>query len=108
MEGTSVDREFWRGVLGAGGATALPRWTAAPVAGEARCAAAVPADVAAGLHRLADELGAPVGALLVAAHAVVLAALAGETEVVAGVPAAAGGAPLPCPLTTAPATWRDV
>ncbi|MCO1657715.1 non-ribosomal peptide synthetase [Pseudonocardia humida] len=108
MEKTTVDREFWRDVLRAGGATALPRWTSTPTAGAAAHEAAVPADVVAGLHRLADELDVPVGALLVAAHAKVLTALAGETEVVTGYPAAAGGPALPCGLTTAPGTWREL
>ena len=44
---------------------------------------------------------------LLAAHAVVLAALSGERDVVTGY-AAAGGRVLPCPLTTEPAPWRSV
>jgi len=31
-----ADREFWRGVLIAGGFTAIPRWTLDPVSGVVR------------------------------------------------------------------------
>ena len=64
--------------------TTIPRWTLAPVAGEAVHDAAVPPAVAAGLRRLADEAGVPITAVLLAAHAKVLAALSGEREVVTG------------------------
>ena len=86
--------------------TTIPRWTLAPLAGEAVHDAAVPAAVAAGLRRLADEAGVPITAVLLAAHAKVLAALSGEREVVTGY--VRGGRMLPCPLTTAPATWREL
>ena len=47
------------------------------------------------------------GAVLLAAHAVVLAALAGERGVVTGY-VAPGGRVLPCRLTTEPGPWRGV
>ncbi|MDX3073771.1 amino acid adenylation domain-containing protein [Streptomyces sp. MI02-7b] len=99
-------REFWRGVLTAGGFTAIPRWTADPSPGLGEHAAAVPADLVAALDRLTGELGVPFGSVLLAAHAKVLAALAGEPDVTTGWVAAADTPPLPCRLSTRPATWR--
>ncbi|MFC6064241.1 non-ribosomal peptide synthetase [Streptomyces ochraceiscleroticus] len=99
-------REFWRGVLVGGGATALPRWTRHPVPGVAEQVASVPAEVVTAVRRLAEELAVPFDSLLLAAHAKVLAALAGERDVVTGHVAVRDGRPLPCPLTTGAATWR--
>jgi amino acid adenylation domain-containing protein len=101
-------REFWRGVLAAGGFTAIPRWTLDPAAGVAEHEATVRDDLAASLRRLADELAVPLGSLLLAAHAKVLAVLSGEHEVVTGYVAGEGGRPLPCRLTTEPDSWRTV
>jgi amino acid adenylation domain-containing protein len=101
-------REFWRGVLVAGGFTAIPRWTLDPAAGVAEHEATVRDDLAAALRRLADELAVPLGSLLLAAHAKVLAVLSGEREVVTGYVAVEGGRPLPCRLTTEPDSWRTV
>ncbi len=99
-------REFWRGVLVAGGFTAIPRWTRDPVPGVAEHEATIPDDLVAALRRLADELAVPLSSVLLAAHAKVLAALSGEREVATGYVAAAGGRPLPCRLTTEPDSWR--
>src|SRR5690606_6562025 len=99
-------REFWRGVLTAGGATAIPRWTLAPVAGTAEHVAPLPARLVAVMRRLAATMDLPVPSLVLAAHAKVLSALSGEQDVVTGYAAGPGGRALPCPLTTAPATWR--
>ena len=41
-----TDREFWRGVLVAGGFTAIPRWSRDPVAGIAVQEAKIPDDLA--------------------------------------------------------------
>ena len=61
----------------------------------------------AALRRLADELAVPLSAVLLAAHAKVLAALSGEREVATGyVAAARRRQPLPCRLTTEPDSWR--
>jgi amino acid adenylation domain-containing protein len=99
-------REFWRGVLGAGGATAIPRWTLDPVAGIAEHEVAVPDSLEATLRRRADELTVPLGPVVLAAHAAVLAALSGDREVSTGYVPARGGRPLPCRLTTEPASWQ--
>src|SRR5450755_4467363 len=101
-------REFWRGVLVAGGFTAIPRWTLDPVAGVVEHEATVPDDLVAALGRLADELAVPLGSVLLAAHATVLAALSGERGVVTGYVAVGGGQPLPCRLTIEPDSWRTV
>jgi amino acid adenylation domain-containing protein len=104
----STEREYWHGVLVAGGATAIPRWTLdqAPGLGEHR--EALPAELVEAVRRLAAELAVPLSSVLLAAHAAALAALCGEREVVTGYLPAAGGEPLPCRLTTEPSTWRAV
>src|SRR6266540_2127230 len=72
-------REFWRGVLLAGGFTALPRWTLEPVPGVGEHAARIPGELAAALRRLADELAVSLSSVLLTAHAKVLSALSGES-----------------------------
>ncbi|MER7482638.1 amino acid adenylation domain-containing protein [Streptomyces sp. NPDC126510] len=108
--GTPVeaDREFWRRVLTAGGVTTVPRWTADPVTGVAEHDAMLPEDLLAVLSRLADDLAVPLGSVLLAAHAKVLAALSGEHEVTTGYVAVAGSGPLPCRLTTEAPSWRTL
>ncbi|HEX2804701.1 MAG TPA: amino acid adenylation domain-containing protein, partial [Kineosporiaceae bacterium] len=101
-------REFWRGVLAAGGFTAIPRWTLDPVAGVAEQVATITSDLESALRRSADELAMPLSSVLLATHAKVLAALSGEREVVTGYVAVAGDRPLPCRLTTEPESWRAV
>ena len=98
------DREYWRAVLLAGGATQVPRWTQSHVTGVARHSVAVPHELDSALQRSAAEQSMPVSALLLGAHAKVLAGLSGEREVVTGYLTPQG--PLPCLLTTEPATWR--
>ncbi|MEU2789874.1 amino acid adenylation domain-containing protein [Streptomyces sp. NPDC007100] len=100
-----ADREYWRGVLGAGGFAAIPRWTRRPVPGTAEHEAVVPDDLAAALRKVAGELAVPLRSVLLAAHAKVLAALTGEPDVTTGY-VVAGGQPLPCRLTTTPGSWR--
>ncbi len=102
------DREFWRGVLVAGGFTAIPRWTLDPMPGVVEHEATIPNDLVAALRRLADELAVPLRSVLLAAHATVLAALSGEREVATGYVAVAGGRPLPCLLSTQPDSWRTL
>ena len=85
--------EFWRGVLAAGGFTAIPRWSRRSGRGHRRHEATIPADLVAALRRLADELEVPLSSVLLAAHAKVLAALSGEREVVTGYVAWRGGRP---------------
>lgn len=103
---TGAGREFWRSVLAAGGATAIPRWTGHPVPGVAGHEAVLPGDLVSALRRLADELAVPLSSVLLAAHAKVLAALSGEREIVTGYVATDGARPLPCQLTTAYGSWR--
>jgi amino acid adenylation domain-containing protein len=95
-------------VLAGGGVTAIPRWTRDPSAGAADHEAAIPAGVDAALRRLAGEMSVPLSAVLLAAHARVLAALTGERDVAAGYIAEPGGRPLPCPLTAGPGSWRTL
>ncbi len=78
------DREFWHGVLTGGGFTPIPRWTLDPVPGVAVCEALVPGDLLPTLRKWAAELGVPLSSVLLAAHAKVLAAISGESEVVTG------------------------
>ena len=99
-------RDFWRGVLAAGGFTAMPRWTRDPIAGIAVHDAALPSDLVAASHRLADELDVPLSSVLLAAHAKVLSALSAEHHVVTGYVAGTGA--LPCPLTTEAESWREL
>lgn len=108
--GTRVeaDREFWSRVLAEGGTTTVPRWVLEPAAGTAEHEAAVPDDVAESVRGLVGQLAVPVSALLLAAHAKVLAALSGEREVVTGYAAGVRGEPLPCRLTVPPGSWRTL
>src|SRR5256712_13324577 len=99
-------REFWRGVLLAGGFTAVPRWTLDPVPGVGEHEARIPDELVAVLRRLADELAVPLSSVLLTAHAKVLGALAGEREVSTGYAAMEGRSPLLCRMTTEPHSWR--
>jgi amino acid adenylation domain-containing protein len=102
-------REFWSGVLRAGGCTTIPRWVAGPAAeqaGAAEVTVTVPDDVATALGRVAEECGVPTRSVVLAAHAAVLAALCGERRVTAGYVAVAGGPALPCGLDTGAGSWR--
>ncbi len=101
-----TSREFWRGVLAAGGLTAVPRWTLDPVPGLAEHAVTLPDDHTAALQRLADVLAVPVSSVLLAAHATVLAALSGERDIATGYVTRQGRHPLPCRLSTDTASWR--
>ncbi|MDT7625242.1 MAG: hypothetical protein QOF99_6143, partial [Pseudonocardiales bacterium] len=102
-------REYWSGVLRAGGCTTIPRWVAEPTAeqaGVAEVAVTVPDDVATALCRVAEECAVPRRSMVLAAHAAVLAALCGERRVVTGYVAVAGGPALPCGLDTGAGSWR--
>ena len=68
-----TSREYWRGVLVAGGFTAIPRWAVNPVVGVAEHEAIISDDLVATLGRLADELSLSLGSVLLTAHAKVLA-----------------------------------
>src|SRR5881628_3560326 len=101
-------REFWRGVLLAGGFIALPRWTLEPVPGVGEHEARIPDELVAAVRRLADELAVPLSSVLLTAHAKVLGALSGEREVATGYAAVEGSPPLPCRMTIEPHSWREV
>src|SRR5438105_14262086 len=101
-------REFWRGVLLAGGFIALPRWTLEPVPGIGEHEARIPDELVAAVRRLADELALPLSSVLLTAHAKVLGALSGEREVSTGYAAVEGRPPLPCRMTTEPHSWRGL
>src|SRR2546428_5959298 len=88
-------REFWRGVLLAGGFIALPRWTLFPVPGVGEHEATIPDELVAALRRLANELAVPLSSVLLTAHAKVLGALSGEQEDTTGY-AVEANSPLPC------------
>ncbi len=98
-------REFWHGVLLAGGLTAVPRWTSDPVAGVGEYEAGIPNQLEAALRRLANEMSLPFSSVLLTAHARVLAALSGESEVTTGY-ALEGRPPLPCRMTIERRSWR--
>jgi len=100
-------REFWRGVLLAGGFTALPRWTLDPVAGVGEHEVRIPDELVAALHRLSNELAVPLSSVLLTAHAKVLGALSGEREVCTGYTMELGP-PLPLRMTLGPRSWREV
>jgi amino acid adenylation domain-containing protein len=102
------DREYWHDVLTGGGFTPIPRWTLDPVPGVAVCEAPVPGDLLPALRQRAAELRVPLSSVLLAAHATVLAALSGESDVVTGYLAGIRGVPLPCRLVTAPGSWRAI
>ncbi|HSK60760.1 MAG TPA: non-ribosomal peptide synthetase, partial [Actinomycetospora sp.] len=103
-----TDDARWRAVL-ASGATAVPRWSLAPrVPGEApvTTTVGVPAELATAMSAQAGRLGVVPEALLLAAHARVLAALTAEPEVLAGVEVA--GRTLPARLDTEVPSWRTL
>ncbi|MGW6909460.1 non-ribosomal peptide synthetase [Streptomyces sp. NPDC054940] len=104
----AAGREFWRGVLTAGGLTTVPRWTLDPRTRVAEHEATLPEELVDALHRLADDLAVPLRSVLLAAHAKVLAALSGENEVTTGYVAAPTARPLPCRLTAEPDSWRKL
>ena len=103
---TEANHDYWRGVLVAGGLTKVPRWTTDPEQGVARRETILPAALVADVQRTADDAGATVGAVLLAAHTKVLAALSGESDIATGYVVERGGPALPCRLTTDDGTWR--
>jgi len=105
---TNAGRDYWSGVLDAGGVTEIPRWTPHPVAGLGRHDAIIPETLLLGLQRRADELDVTPSSVLLAAHARVLASLSGEREVTTGYVARTGDLPLPCRLTVGPGSWREL
>ena len=103
MTSSGDSREFWRAVVTAGGYAAIPHWSEQDSRDTAAYVLDVPMETAAAVRGLADELSVPVGAVLLAAHAKVIAALTGETEVVTGILRS-----LPCRITVSDGTWREL
>lgn len=101
-----TNREYWQGILMAGGFTAIPRWTLTPTVGIGEHEVTIANDLVTALRRLADELEVSFDSVLLAAHATVIAALSGEPWVAAGCIAEEGGQPLPIRLMTASGSWR--
>ncbi|MER5830715.1 amino acid adenylation domain-containing protein [Streptomyces sp. NPDC002130] len=89
-----------------GGFTAVPRWAKQPVPGTGEHVRRVPGDVTATLRVRARELGVPLTAILLAAHAKVLALLSGDPEVRSGCLLPGRTGPLPFELTVGSGTWR--
>ena len=87
-------RTYWGRVLGAGGATPAPRWTTDP-----RPGTVVHEEPLTRSAVESGESGDARDAVLLAAHAAVLAGLSGDADVTAGVRAVHGADPLPVPLT---------
>jgi amino acid adenylation domain-containing protein len=101
------DRQFWRGVLLAGGFTVVPRWTLAPGSGVGEHETRIPGELVKALHRLANDQAVSLSSVLLTAHAKVLGTLSGERDIWTGY-AAKGSAPLPCRVTTEPHSWREL
>jgi amino acid adenylation domain-containing protein len=104
---TERGREFWRGVLLAGGFTPLPRWTLDPVPGVGEHDVTIPDELVAALRRLADQLAVPLSSVLLTAHVKVLGALSGEREISTGY-AVEASSPLPCRMTIGTHSWREL
>jgi amino acid adenylation domain-containing protein len=107
-ESGAAGREFWRGVLAAGGVTTIPRWTLEPVTGVAGYELTLELELVGAVRRLAGELGVAPRTVLLAAHTKVLIALSGEKDVVTGYVAEPGGPVLPCRLSTELGSWREL
>jgi amino acid adenylation domain-containing protein len=103
---TDAGRAFWSEVLSGGGSTAIPRWAPVPVPGTADLEVTLPDSTRVALRKLAGRLAVPLGSVLLAAHARVLSALSGETEVVTGYVAGDGDRPLPFRLRTDAGSWQ--
>ncbi|MGW0816565.1 non-ribosomal peptide synthetase [Streptomyces viridiviolaceus] len=91
-----------------GGFTAVPRWAKKPVPGTGEHVRGVPDDVTAALRERARELGVPLTAILLAAHAKVLALLSGDPEVRSGYRVPDRTGPLLFDLMVGPGTWRGL
>ena len=105
---TEAARQYWRGMLLAGGFTTIPRWTLEPVPGVASHETTIPSDLTATLRERGAELGVPLSSVLLAAHARVIGALSGEPDVMTGYLATPRGRPLPCRLATGSSSWRTL
>ena len=89
-------------------ATAMPRWTLDPVPGVAEHEATIPGELVDALHQVADDAVVPFSAVLLAAHAKVLSAVSGDSEVATGHVALEIGQTPACRLTVDPGSWREL
>jgi amino acid adenylation domain-containing protein len=89
------------------GFTSVPRWALDPVPGVAEHEARIPDELVAALRRLANVLAVPLSSVLLTAHAKVLGALSGESEVCTGY-AQERGSPMPLRMSLEPISWRKV
>jgi non-ribosomal peptide synthetase component F len=105
---TVAARDFWHKALVGRGFTGIPRGVREPVPGLAHYQTTIPEQTVAPLRHLGYQLELPLRAVVLTAHAKVLAALSGEREVVTGYVAGPGRRPLPCRLTLEPPSWREV
>src|SRR5262245_23998077 len=99
--------ETRRGRCNMTGMMTVPRWTLNPVPGVGEHEVRIPDKLVAALRRLANDMAVPLSSVLLAAHAKVLGALSGESEVCTGY-AAEASSPLPRRVTIGRRTWRDV
>jgi amino acid adenylation domain-containing protein len=88
--------------------TRVPRWTLEPRVGVAVRRVEVDADLEDALRGLSKQAGVPLSTLLLTAHAVTMAALTRESDVVIGYTVPGWRAPLPCRISTGPRTWREL
>ncbi|MEX5295308.1 amino acid adenylation domain-containing protein [Kocuria sp. CPCC 205268] len=86
--------------------TRIPRWTQDPRTGQEQVEVTVPEDLRSAVQTLARDWEATPGAIWLAAHARVLQALSGETEVTTGCRDAADT--WPCDLDLGRRSWRDL
>ncbi|MFC5065750.1 non-ribosomal peptide synthetase [Actinomycetospora atypica] len=101
-------RVAW-GTVVAGGASPLPRWCPRPAgAGTGSVVEPVPADLAAAVREAAHDHGVSVGAVVLAAHARVVAALTGEPETLTALAVGAGREPRPCRVDTGVPSGSDL
>lgn len=84
--------------------TAIPRWTQERQPGQGRIEVAVPEDLRQAVLILSRTLDATPASIWMAAHARVLQALSGETEVTTGCKDASGT--WPCELNLGPGSWH--
>ncbi|AUI52501.1 non-ribosomal peptide synthetase [Arthrobacter crystallopoietes] len=92
--------------LPAAAPTTIPRWTRHPQAGQERVEVAVPEDLRTSVRLTARALETTPGSLWLAAHARVLHALSGETEIAIGCVDSAGT--WRCDLVLSHVSWRSL
>ena len=92
----AADREYWNDVLLAGGFTPIPRWTRHPSPGIEEHQEPIGAELGAALADLAEASGVPLSTVVLTAHARVLAAITGESEVATGYQVPDASQPVPC------------